>query len=179
MKTSKPSEPAKMLSFTGKTLVFGLALASAFVTPVISQITSRYIFTVFTSSGENNMYVYTPTTRRQFAIAKSPNGVDWALHKTVDIASTSIARTWAPEIFKDPSTGKVHIIVSLDTTLSDFRPYLYTATDSTLSNWGTAEPMRGIEPNYIRESHTAGSARFKQAVHGSDCSPAGMITENI
>lgn len=82
-------------------------------------------------------------------MAKSTNLVDWTLHTTVTVPDTLITRTWAPEFFKDPRTGKTHIIVSLGETLSDFEAFVYTATDDTFFNWGTPQLMVGIGPNYI------------------------------
>lgn len=86
---------------------------------------------------------------RTFALAKSTNLVDWTLHTTVTIPDTLITRTWAPEFFNDPRTGKTHIIVSLGETLNDFEAYLYTSRDDTLLNWSNPELMSGIGPNYI------------------------------
>lgn len=75
--------------------------------------------------------------------------MDWTLHTTVQVPYPLVTRTWAPEFFKDPRTGKTHIIVSLGETLTDFEAYLYTATDDTFLNWGAPQPMVGIGPNYI------------------------------
>ncbi|KAH8145453.1 uncharacterized protein LAJ45_10575 [Morchella importuna] len=149
-----------------------------------------YVFSVFTSTSESNMYIYnstdglnfnlvkgpayTPTTGlirdpsiirhtdgyyyvsyttnwegRDFAIARSSNLLDWTLHTTVSISDTAQARTWAPEIFQDPRTGKTNIIVSLGESLTTFNPYLYTATDATLTSWTGPVAMSGIGPNYI------------------------------
>ncbi|KAL7269759.1 hypothetical protein RUND412_007561 [Rhizina undulata] len=151
---------------------------------------ASYVFTVFTSSSESNLYVYTSTdattftllagptyepsgtlirdpsiilhsdglyyityttawTGTDFAIAKSSDLVNWTLHTTVTISNTSIARTWAPEFYKDPSTGKIHIVVSLGSSLTTFNPYLLTADDSTLLDWSDPVVLDGIGPNYI------------------------------
>ncbi len=60
---------------------------------------------------------------------------------------TGVKDTWAPEWFKD-TDGSVHLIVSIDTVDSQFKSYLYTASDDTLSNWSAPTPL-GIGPNYI------------------------------
>lgn len=100
---------------------------------------------------KNNYYIAHTTgwEGRNFALAKSTNLVDWALHTTVAVPDSLITRTWAPEFFKDPRTGKTHIIVSLGETLSDFEAYLYTATDDTFLSWSGPQLMTGIGPNYI------------------------------
>jgi hypothetical protein len=86
---------------------------------------------------------------RDFAIARSSNLLNWTLHTTVSISDTTQARTWAPEIFQDPRTGETNIIVSLGESLTTFNPYLYTATDDTLTSWSGPVAMAGIGPNYI------------------------------
>lgn len=103
-----------------------------------------------TLHGQNFFIAYTTGWEgRTFALAKSSNLVDWTLHTTITTPDTLITRTWAPEFFKDPRTGKTHIIVSLGGTLSDFEAYLYTATDDTLLSWSGPVLMDGIGPNYI------------------------------
>lgn len=68
---------------------------------------------------------------------------------TIEITNTTIQRTWAPEIWKDPKTKKVHIIVSLGTNNPDFTTNLYTATNDALTEWEGPVVMEGIPSNYI------------------------------
>lgn len=67
----------------------------------------------------------------------------------MQITVPNITRTWAPEFFSDPCTKKLHIIVSLGVTTSNFHPYLFTATDDTLLNWSAPELIQGFNPNFI------------------------------
>ncbi|KAI5778859.1 arabinosidase [Geopyxis carbonaria] len=101
--------------------------------------TDGYWYMSYTTSWES----------RNFAIARSLNLLDWTLYATIPITNTTVTRTWAPELFKDPSTGKIHIIVSLGAVTSNFNPYVLTATDNTLSTWSTPKVMTGMGPNYI------------------------------
>lgn len=107
--------------------------------PSIIRHTDGYYYVSYTTNWEG----------RDFAIARSSNLLDWTLHTTVSISDTAQARTWAPEIFQDPRTGKTNIIVSLGESLTTFNPYLYTATDATLTSWTGPVAMSGIGPNYI------------------------------
>ncbi|TFK38292.1 arabinosidase [Crucibulum laeve] len=82
-----------------------------------------------------------------FAIASSTNLQSWALVATISTASSLITpvNTWAPEFFKDPKTGKLNIIVSLSTgSYGPFLPYVFTATDSTLTKWSGPTVLSGI-----------------------------------
>jgi hypothetical protein len=71
----------------------------------------------------------------------------WTLYATISTTSSVITpiNTWAPEWFKDPKTGKVNIIVSLSTgSYGPFKPYVYTATDSTLKTFTGPVVMSGV-----------------------------------
>jgi hypothetical protein len=87
------------------------------------------------------------TESTSFAIAKSPDLTHWTFLVSVPAQVTGAKHTWAPEWFKD-SDGSTHVIVSVDSPEWDFKPYLYTATDDTLSRWGAPQPL-GFGPNYI------------------------------
>ena len=53
--------------------------------------------------------------------------------------------TWAPEWFKDPGTGKINLIVSLSTgSYGPFKPYVFTATDSTLKTFTGPVVLSGV-----------------------------------
>jgi hypothetical protein len=83
-----------------------------------------------------------------FSVATSSDGVQWTNFTIVDTGVPGVAHTWAPEWFVEGST--VHVIANIDTTDTDsnFKPYLYTATDDTLMNWSAPVPL-GFGPNYI------------------------------
>ena len=87
------------------------------------------------------------TTSASFAIASSPDLKTWTFRTEVPAQVTGVKDTWAPEWFKDPD-GSIHLIVSIDTNTTQFKSYLYTASDATLSKWDAPVPL-GIGPNYI------------------------------
>jgi MYXO-CTERM domain-containing protein len=87
------------------------------------------------------------TTSASFAIASSPDLKTWTFRTEVPAQVSGVKDTWAPEWFKD-ADGSVHLIVSIDTDTTQFKSYLYTASDNTLSKWGAPVPL-GIGPNYI------------------------------
>ncbi|AOS61054.1 glycoside hydrolase family 43 protein [Actinoalloteichus hymeniacidonis] len=85
-----------------------------------------------------------------FAIAVSNDLQSWQHLTTVSVPVAGIHNTWAPEFFVDPVNGSVNVIVSLGAEYrSSFRPYLFTALDSSLRRWGPPAALPGIEPNYI------------------------------
>src|SRR6187551_1754003 len=87
------------------------------------------------------------TTSSAFAIASSPDLKTWTFRTEVPAQVAGVKDTWAPEWFKD-ADGSIHLIVSIDTSSTQFKSYLYTASDDTLGKWGTPTPL-GIGPNYI------------------------------
>ncbi|HYQ00733.1 MAG TPA: glycoside hydrolase family 43 protein [Polyangiaceae bacterium] len=87
------------------------------------------------------------TTSASFAIASSPDLKTWTFRTEVPAQVTGVKDTWAPEWFKD-TDGSIHLIVSIDTNDTQFKSYLYTASDDTLSKWDAPVPL-GIGPNYI------------------------------
>jgi MYXO-CTERM domain-containing protein len=87
------------------------------------------------------------TTSAAFAIAESPDLKTWTFRTEVPAQVTGVKDTWAPEWFKD-SDGSIHLIVSIDTNDTQFKSYLYTASDDTLTQWDPPKPL-GIGPNYI------------------------------
>ncbi|MET0791349.1 MAG: glycoside hydrolase family 43 protein [Polyangiaceae bacterium] len=89
------------------------------------------------------------TNSASFAIASSPDLKNWTFQAEIPAQVSGVKDTWAPEWFKD-TDGSVHLIVNIDTlgNDSDFRSYLFTATDDTLTKW-SAPKLLGIGPNYI------------------------------
>jgi len=87
------------------------------------------------------------TESTSFAIAKSPDLAKWTFLVSVPAQVSGARHTWAPEWFKD-SDGSTHLIVSVDSPEWDFKPYLYTATNDTLTQWSAPQPL-GFGPNYI------------------------------
>jgi len=87
------------------------------------------------------------TTSASFAIASSPDLKTWTFRTEVPAQVANVKDTWAPEWFKD-TDGRIHLIVSIDTSTTQFKSYLYTASDDTLARWDAPTPL-GIGPNYI------------------------------
>jgi len=87
------------------------------------------------------------TTSAAFAIASSPDLKTWTFRTEVPAQVTGVKDTWAPEWFKD-TDGSIHLIVSIDTSTTQFKSYLFTASDDTLGKWEAPKPL-GIGPNYI------------------------------
>ena len=87
------------------------------------------------------------TTSAAFAIASSPDLKTWTFRTEVPAQVANVKDTWAPEWFKD-TDGSIHLIVSIDTSTTQFKSYLYTASDDTLGKWDAPVPL-GIGPNYI------------------------------
>jgi alpha-L-fucosidase len=83
-----------------------------------------------------------------FSIASSADLVHWTNLTTVNGGVPGLAHVWAPEWFVEGST--VMIIANIDTlnTDSDFKPYIFTALDPSLTAWSGPVAM-GIGPNYI------------------------------
>jgi MYXO-CTERM domain-containing protein len=87
------------------------------------------------------------TSSTSFGIAKSTDLTHWAFLVEVPAQVNGAKHTWAPEWFKDID-GSIHLIVSVDSPEWDFKPYLYTASNDTLTQW-TAPKALGFGPNYI------------------------------
>ncbi|MDP9035625.1 MAG: glycoside hydrolase family 43 protein, partial [Myxococcota bacterium] len=83
-----------------------------------------------------------------FSIASSADLVHWTNLTAVMAGVAGVAHAWAPEWFVDGST--VYVIANIDTLNNDtdFKPYVFTALDSTLSAWSGPVPL-GFGPNYI------------------------------
>jgi hypothetical protein len=86
------------------------------------------------------------TKSTYFAIASSTNLTNWTPVATVNAGVTGTAYTWAPEFFVE--NGTVKIIVNLGDANFQFRPYIFTALNSTLTSWSGPVDM-GIGTNHI------------------------------
>jgi hypothetical protein len=83
-----------------------------------------------------------------FSIASSTDLIHWTNVATVAAGVSGVAHTWAPEWFIDGSTVK--IIANIDTLNNDtdFKPYVFTAQNASLTSW-TGPVAIGVGPNYI------------------------------
>ena len=86
------------------------------------------------------------TTSTYFAIASSTNLINWTTVATVNAGVSGTAYTWAPEFFID--NGTVKIIANLGDASYNFKPYIYTAQNSSLTSWSGPVDM-GIGTNHI------------------------------
>ncbi|WP_083886638.1 family 43 glycosylhydrolase [Actinoalloteichus spitiensis] len=85
-----------------------------------------------------------------FALAVSDDLAEWRHHTTVEVGAGWVRNTWAPEFFRDPATGRWHVVVSLSTdSYGPFRPHLFTAEDAELTRWSGPVELAGIGPNHI------------------------------
>src|SRR6478752_3067700 len=126
---------------------FGLSLAFAALTASgAASAATRYVFATF--GGDD-------ASKEKLSLYTSKNGLDFTLLANTGYAGpTGVLRdpsimkhTWAPEWFKD-TDGSIHLIVSIDTSTTQFKSYLFTASDDTLGKWEAPKPL-GIGPNYI------------------------------
>lgn len=121
------------------------ALAGPTYTPPSGLIRDPSV--LYHTDGKYYIAYTTDWTGTNFAIASSTDAKGWSLHATISTKSSVITpvNTWAPEWFKDPKDGKIKIIVSLSTgSYGPFRPYVYTATDSTLRSFSGPVVMAGV-----------------------------------
>jgi hypothetical protein len=86
------------------------------------------------------------TQSTYFAIASSTDLINWTNVTTVNANVPGTSYTWAPEWFVEGNT--VRIIVSLGTANHQFRPYVYTALNNSLTSWSGPVDM-GIGTNHI------------------------------
>ena len=113
--------------------------------PSIMKHTDGKYYVVYTSPPYNDSYGKQPYC----AIGVSTDLKTWKNVTTVSTASIpGVAHTWSPEWFID--NGMVKFIVHCDTKNddTDFRPYILTATNNTLTSWSAPVDM-GIGINHI------------------------------
>ena len=113
--------------------------------PSIMKHTDGKYYVVYTSPPYNDSY-----GKQSFcAIGVSSDLIIWKNVTTVSTAGIpGVAHTWAPEWFID--NGTIRFIVHCDTknTDTDFKPYVFTATNSELTSWSGPVDM-GIGINHI------------------------------
>jgi Glycosyl hydrolases family 43 len=113
--------------------------------PSIMKHSDGKYYLVYTSPPYNDGY-----GKQAFcAIGVSADLITWKNLTTVSTAGISgVAHTWAPEWFIDGGTVKFIVHCDTKNTDSDFRPYVFTATNSALTAWSGPIDM-GIGINYI------------------------------
>lgn len=85
-------------------------------------------------------------SQNYFSIASSTDLVHWTNHVNIPAGIANTRHTWAPEWYIEGNT--VRIIASIETGDWQFRAYMFTAKDNSLSSW-TEPAYMGIGPNYI------------------------------
>lgn len=86
------------------------------------------------------------TQSRQFAIARSTDLRTWSHVATVEAGVPGVAYTWAPEFLVEG--GTVRVVVSVGGADYRFTPYVYTASDASLTSWSAPRAL-GIPGNHI------------------------------
>lgn len=108
---------------------------------------------IIKNPGDGKYYIaYTvqswSATTTYFNIASSSDLRNWSHVTSVNAGISGTQYTWAPEFFID--NGTVKVIVSLSPAQPyKFKPYVYTAQNSSLTSWSGGVVMSGIGPNII------------------------------
>lgn len=102
------------------------------------------------------------TSQKSFAVASSPDLMNWTLVTTIDVSSTTnIAQAWAPELTID-SNGDVYIFYTNDTASATLEMWYVKATDATgLTTWGTptklswtSQPTKAMDATFQQVGST-------------------------
>ncbi|ONK16034.1 RICIN domain-containing protein [Streptomyces sp. MP131-18] len=89
------------------------------------------------------------TNSTHFNIASSPDLVNWTHVASVDSGVADTRFTWAPEFYVENGTVRVIVSISQTTCSNCFRPYVFTAQNSSLTSWSGPVQMAGLGYNYI------------------------------
>jgi glycosyl hydrolase family 43 len=89
------------------------------------------------------------TKSTYFTIATSTNLTSWTNVASVPAGISGAEYTWAPEFYVE--NGVVRIITSVASTACAwcFRPYVYTAQNTSLTSWSGPSQMWGLGTNHI------------------------------
>ncbi|MEO3928721.1 family 43 glycosylhydrolase [Micromonosporaceae bacterium B7E4] len=89
------------------------------------------------------------TNSTHFNIATSTNLTSWTHVASVPSGIANTRFVWAPEFFVDGGTVRIIASVAQTTCSACFRPYVYTAQNSTLTSWSAPAQMWGLGTNHI------------------------------
>ena len=89
------------------------------------------------------------TNSTHFNIASSPDLVNWTHVTSVNSGVANTRFTWAPEFYVEGGTIRIIVSISQTTCSNCFRPYIFTAQNSSLSSWSGPVQMGGLGYNYI------------------------------
>jgi hypothetical protein len=89
------------------------------------------------------------TNSTYFNVASSTNLTTWTNIASINSGIADTKFTWAPEFFVDNGTVKIITSVAATTCSACFRPYVYTAQNSTLTSWSGPAQMWGLGINHI------------------------------
>lgn len=85
-----------------------------------------------------------PTVTNSFKIIKTKDFVNWSVVATPSIPQVAGGQAWAPEWFRDPSTGQFHIIVTgVNATWVPMKPYILDALSADFSSWSAPREITG------------------------------------
>ncbi|WP_234361589.1 family 43 glycosylhydrolase [Plantactinospora sp. BB1] len=89
------------------------------------------------------------TNSSHFNVATSTDLTSWTHVASVASGIANTRFVWAPEFFVEGSTIRIIASVAQTTCSACFRPYVYTAQNSTLTSWSGPAQMWGLGTNHI------------------------------
>jgi hypothetical protein len=89
------------------------------------------------------------TNSTTFNIASSTDLRSWSHVATVNSGITNTKFVWAPEFYVEGSTVRIIASIAQTTCSACFRPYVYTAQNSSLTSWSGPVQMDGLGFNHI------------------------------
>ncbi|AVT34217.1 hypothetical protein C6361_06300 [Plantactinospora sp. BC1] len=89
------------------------------------------------------------TNSTHFNVATSTDLTSWTHVASVASGIANTRFVWAPEFFVEGSTIRIIASVAQTTCSACFRPYVYTAQNSTLTSWSGPAQIWGLGTNHI------------------------------
>ncbi|WP_230686374.1 RICIN domain-containing protein [Catellatospora vulcania] len=89
------------------------------------------------------------TNSTYFNIASSTNLTTWQHVASVNSGIANTRFVWAPEFYVEGSTVRVIVSIAQTTCSNCFQPYIFTATNSSLTSWSGPVAMGGLGANHI------------------------------
>ncbi|WP_460916290.1 family 43 glycosylhydrolase [Plantactinospora veratri] len=89
------------------------------------------------------------TNSTHFNVATSTDLTSWTHVASVASGIANTRFVWAPEFFVEGGTIRIIASVAQTTCSACFRPYVYTAQNSSLTSWSGPAQMWGLGTNHI------------------------------
>jgi len=89
------------------------------------------------------------TNSTSFNIASSTNLLNWTHVTTVNSGIANTRFVWAPEFYVEAGTVRIIASIAQTTCSACFRPYIYTAQNTSLTSWSGPVQMGGLGFNHI------------------------------